>query len=68
MIDPCIPPSWQEYTVEREFRGSRYRIRISNPNGASKGVTKIIVDGRELPGSRLPLFADGQVHLVEVTM
>lgn len=68
VIDPCIPPSWQEYTVEREFRGSRYRIRISNPNGASKGVTKIIVDGRELPGSRLPLFADGQVHLVEVTM
>ncbi|NLL42344.1 MAG: glycosyl transferase [Firmicutes bacterium] len=68
VIDPCIPPSWREYRVEREFRGTRYQIRISNPGGVSKGAPRITVDGKEIAGNKLPLLTDGQVHPVEVTL
>ncbi|HBG02436.1 MAG TPA: glycosyl transferase, partial [Firmicutes bacterium] len=67
-IDPCIPPSWEEYTIEREFRGDVYRIHITNPKRVSKGVAKIVVDGRKIEGSTLPLFSDGRIHQVEVMM
>ena len=67
-IDPCIPPSWKEYTIEREFRGTVYRIRVTNPEGISKGAVRILVDGKEIEGNRLPLFTDGRMHRVEVVM
>jgi cellobiose phosphorylase len=67
-IDPCIPPSWKEYTIEREFRGTVYRIRVTNPEGISKGAVRILVDGKEIEGNRLPLFTDGRIHRVEAVM
>ena len=67
-IDPCIPPTWNEYTVEREFRGAVYHIHVINPHQVSKGVAKIVVDGKEIVGNKLPLFSDGGSHQVEVVM
>ena len=68
VIDPCIPETWQEYQVEREFRGAIYRIQVMNPAGVSKGVAQITVDGKEVAGNLLPVFADGALHQVIVTM
>jgi cellobiose phosphorylase len=31
-VDPCVPASWQEFTVERFFRGGRYCIHFLNKN------------------------------------
>ncbi len=67
-IDPCIPPSWHEYSIKREFRGSIYHIHVTNPNQVSKGVAKIVVNGQEIVGNTLPLFSDGGSHQVEVVM
>lgn len=67
-VDPCIPASWSGYVVEREFRGGRYRISVTNPNRVCKGVKRVVVDGSEIEGTVLPLFQDGKIHYVEVEM
>lgn len=67
-IDPCLPPSWNQARIVRRFRGTRYDIRISNPERVSRGVREIKVDGRLLEAAVLPLFHDHGVHVVEVLM
>jgi cellobiose phosphorylase len=44
-IDPCIPPEWNGFSVERSFRGSRLHITVHNPQHVSRGVTRVDVDG-----------------------
>lgn len=68
VIDPCIPKDWQGYTVRRKFRGVEYNIEIENPNGVCKGVQQLIVDGREIEGNIIPLFAAGTTHNVKVVL
>ena len=46
-VDPAVP-GWREFSAVRTFRGARYRISVSNPEGVEKGVRKITVDGREI--------------------
>ncbi len=66
-IDPCIPPDWEGFTVERAFRGSRYRIRVANPQHVSRGVVSLRVDGREVAGNLVPP-AGGGLHAVEAVL
>ena len=67
-IDPCIPAEWREYTVERTFRGARYRITVKNPDGRMKGVRRLTVDGKPVAGQLVPLLAGDSVHEVEVVL
>jgi cellobiose phosphorylase len=67
-IDPCIPSSWERFTVTRHFRGAEYAIQVKNPDSVQKGVKSVWVDGDLLEGTLLPVFADGKVHQVEVVM
>jgi cellobiose phosphorylase len=67
-IDPCLPPDWDGLTVERSFRGSRYRIEVRNPRHVSRGVTAVRVDGREIAGNFITPAGDGALHTVEVLM
>ena len=66
-IDPCIPHSWEGYTVQRRFRGAEYEIRISNPHHVCRGVKKLTVDGKEIEGCVIPAFKDG-THRVEAVL
>jgi cellobiose phosphorylase len=68
LIDPCIPKSWDGFTVHRKFRGADYAITVSNPVGVSKGVKKISVDGKEITGNVVPVLSAGAKHTIEVTM
>lgn len=67
-IDPCIPASWKEFTVVRHFRGTEYRIRITNPDGHMKGVKTLYLDGKKLDGQLVPIKPAGETHQVEVIM
>jgi cellobiose phosphorylase len=53
-IDPCIPPGWKRFEVTRVFRGVTYRITVRNPDGVSKGVRQMLVDGVRVPGNVVP--------------
>ncbi len=54
-IDPCVPADWRSFNVERCFRGCRYLIEVSNPDGKENGVSEIRVDGRKIEGNVLPV-------------
>ena len=67
-IDPCIPKAWKEYKVNRKFRGVNYKITIKNPKGVSKGVEKIIVDGKSQTDNIIPVLSNKTSHQIEVIM
>ncbi len=67
-VDPCIPDGWKGFEVTRKFRGATYEIRISNPTGVCRGISRVVADGKEQDTNLLPLFTDGQVHHVDVIM
>ncbi len=64
-IDPCLPETAKDYTVNRKFREAEYTITI-HPNGAQKGVKSVVLDGSPIEGNIIP-YTPGK-HTVEVTM
>ncbi|GAM67110.1 cellodextrin-phosphorylase [Vibrio sp. JCM 19236] len=67
IVDPCIPRDWPEFKVRRKFRGATYHIQVSNPNGVSKGVLKMRLNGDLIEGNKLPVRTQGE-HQVEVIL
>jgi len=67
-IDPCIPKTWQEFSIQRKFRDAIYKIHIKNPWGVNKGIREIMVDGKLIAGNVVPIFGDGRIHEVNVVM
>ncbi|MFV0346471.1 MAG: GH36-type glycosyl hydrolase domain-containing protein [Bacteroidales bacterium] len=67
LINPCIPRNWKGFNVIRKFRGSTYNIEVKNPNGVSKGVKSMEVNGERIEGNIIPPMNGGE-HKVVVTM
>jgi cellobiose phosphorylase len=65
LIDPCIPKNWKEYKVIRIYRGVRYHITVKNPDGISKGVKRLLVNGKLIKGNLIPYKKEDKE--VEVT-
>ena len=65
LIDPCLPSTAQEYSIKRKFRDAVYRIRISNPEGVSKGVRSVEVDGLLIDGNIIE-YTPGQHEVIVV--
>ena len=67
-LDPCIPPEWEGFTVERSFRGCRLDITVHNPQHVSQGVVRMDLDGVRVEGNLLVLDGSQRKHQVEVWM
>jgi cyclic beta-1,2-glucan synthetase len=69
-VDPCIPRSWPGYSVTFRYHSARYELVVSNPHGATHGVSKITLDGGELEAGvrAIPLADDGATHTIEVVL
>ncbi len=67
-IDPCIPKEWDGFDVNRKFRNALYKIKISNPQHVSKGIKKLIVNGKEISGNVIPIAAAGTENIIEAVM
>jgi cellobiose phosphorylase len=67
-VNPCIPKDWKGFSISRKFRNATYNITIENPNKVSTGVSKLVVDGKEVAGSIIPIFGDNKTHDVKVIM
>src|SRR5690606_4481766 len=67
-VDPCIPKSWDGFEVNRKFRGADYKIKISNPSHVSKGIKKVVINGKEIKGNILPVAEKDSENIVEVEM
>ncbi len=68
LIDPCIPSSWNEYTVIRKFRQVEYTINVKNPDHICKGIQTIKLDGETVKSNRIPILEPHTKHYVEVIL
>jgi cellobiose phosphorylase len=68
LVDPCVPTSWRSFKMTRQFRDAIYDITFSNRRGVSKGVEAIHVDDKPFEANLLPVFSDGKMHKISVTM
>ncbi len=55
VIDPCIPADWASVAVSREYHGKKLYISVENPNGKTKGVTKLKVNDDVIEGNFIPM-------------
>jgi cyclic beta-1,2-glucan synthetase len=67
-VEPCIPTTWGEFTLEYRHASSRYTITVKNPDGVNRGRSEVVVDGTTVPDAHIPLVDDGAEHVVSVTM
>ena len=68
-IDPCIPKDWKEYEIKYRYENATYNIKIKNPDGKNKGVTKIFVNGKEIEKENgIKLEKNANVYNIEVIM
>ncbi|MBT4714025.1 MAG: glycosyl transferase [Candidatus Marinimicrobia bacterium] len=68
IIDPCIPGEWEDYSIERKFRGAVYKIEIKNPAHLEKGDVTLVVDGEAISGNKIPVLEAGTTHNVVATL
>jgi cellobiose phosphorylase len=65
---PCIPSYWEDFSVDRYYRGSIYKIHVHNPKHKQMGLTELRVDGHLIKGNKIPEFKDGKVHEIDVVI
>jgi cellobiose phosphorylase len=66
VIDPRMPAAWNQFTVERPFRGDHYSITVRRNPKLKPGVTKVQVDGKALSKNLIITALDGKKHQVDV--
>jgi cyclic beta-1,2-glucan synthetase len=66
-IKPCIPESWNEFTIQYRYRSSTYEIRVENPDSVQCGPVDLTVDGRRVADA-IDLIDDGQHHRVTASL
>ena len=66
-IDPCVPASFGDYTIDRRFRGALYHIQVQNPDHVQKGIRTLTVNGKAVEGNIVP-FEEGlkEYHVTAV--
>ena len=69
-LDPCIPRAWRQFEIEFRYHASHYHVTVENPQGVSRGIVSMEVDGRaeDLAGGMLPLSDDGRRRHVRVVL
>jgi cellobiose phosphorylase len=68
LIDPCIPKNWKGYSITRLYRGVKYHITVKNPDGISKGIKRLSVNGKSVKGNLIPYKKENEEVKVIVTL
>ncbi|RIH81356.1 Cellobiose phosphorylase [Calidithermus terrae] len=67
-LDPCIPKSWPGYRLVFRYRAATYEISVENPQGVSRGVVGLELDGVALSGNSLRLSGEPGSHRVRLVL
>ena len=51
-----------KFTMTRKYREGVYNITVENPSKVEKGVTKLIVDGKELTNTTVVPYEKGKAE------
>lgn len=65
-IAPSIPAEWKEFTMEKNFRGSKIIIKVENPDGAEAGFKEFYINGEKQEDNYIP--AEKLADVIEVRM
>lgn len=68
MVEPCVPSSWPEYTIEWRHGSSRYDIQVLNPERVWNHVVRAELDDAPVNHLAIPLADDGATHTVRITL
>ena len=68
VVNPCIPEKWDNFIIDRNFRGAMYKIMVKNPDHVSKGVKSISLNGKIVDGSIIPICPPDSENQVEIVM
>lgn len=67
-VDPCIPTTWDGFSATRRFRGKTIRVEVKNPDGVSRGVKLLVLNGEILSGNLIPADKLAEQNQVEVLL
>lgn len=68
LIDPVIPSGWKQFSIRYQRGEAIYEIAVENPDGVSRGVAWVEMDGRRLEKPAIPLEEVSIKHKVVVRM
>ena len=66
-INPCVPADFGDFEITRKYRGAEYHISVKQ-NGAQKGISKLVVNGKEVSGNIIPYEEGVKEYTVEAIM
>jgi cellobiose phosphorylase len=58
-VEPVIPVTWPGFRATRRFRGRTFEIEAVRGAGAGRGATQLLVNGRPIEGTLVPLPEPG---------
>ncbi|MEO7042097.1 MAG: glycosyltransferase 36 associated protein, partial [Gemmatimonadaceae bacterium] len=67
-MNPCIPATWDGFTLEYTFGSAQYTVEVRNPSHIEHGVKSVTVDGAGVADGVVRLTDDSQHHSVVVEM
>jgi cellobiose phosphorylase len=67
-IDPRLPSNWDGFRITRRFRGATYDISVRGGGVAGGRTSHLVVDGRRIEGTLLPLAPAGATVTVTATI
>jgi cyclic beta-1,2-glucan synthetase len=67
-LEPCIPSSWDHFSITWRIGETTYEIEVTNPEHVWSGVVKAELDGTNVDPNAIPIVEDGAVHRARITM
>jgi len=68
LIDPCIPVGWKSYQISFKYHSAQFEITVLNTRGATRGVTRLELDGVAVTTPSVELVDDGGQHQIRVEL
>ena len=53
-ISPSIPKAWDEFEINKDFRGNHLHIVVKNPGHVESGCKNLTVNGVAMEGNYIP--------------
>lgn len=53
-ISPAISRDWEQFIVEKDFRGKHLHIEVYNPGHKESGCTRLVVNGEQMEENYIP--------------
>jgi cyclic beta-1,2-glucan synthetase len=67
-INPCVPRWWREFEITYRRNRAVYQIRVENPQGFSRGVSAVEVDGVVQKTDSILLTDEARQYKVRIVM